>query len=445
MSTINVKTKGTCPRTHEGAIASHITSEQELKRSVLSCLLWEGTFYESGQEIAERIKDLVARCSNDFVQKLAIEAREDFKLRHVPLLMVRELMRQNHPDNAKTLERVIQRPDELGEFLAIYWKDGKCPLAGAVKKGLAGAFRKFDAYGLAKYNRNTDIKLKDVLFLCHAKPKDDEQAETWKKLIDGNLEAPDTWEVALSAGKGESKKETWERLLKERKLGALALLRNLRNMEEANVDIELVREKLDDMHTGRVLPFRFIAAARHAPRLEPEIEKSFIQCLADKSKLAGETIVLVDVSGSMEDYLSSKSDMKAMDAGAGMAMCAAELCERYRVWTFSEHHIEVAPRHGFALRDGVVNSQRHWSTFLGKAVKTINELPHDRLIVITDEQSHDRVPDPVSEKAYMINVASNKNGVGYGKWIHLDGFSESVFKWIIEYEKEFQTMADGEK
>ena len=36
----------------------------------------------------------------------------------------------------------------------------------------------------------------------------------------------------------------------------------------------------------------------------------------------------------------------------------------------------------------------------------MNGLPHDRLIVITDEQSHDRVPDPVASKAYMVNIAS---------------------------------------
>ena len=38
---------------------------------------------------------------------------------------------------------------------------------------------------------------------------------------------------AAGRAKGANKREVWERLLAERKLGALALLRNLRNMEEA--------------------------------------------------------------------------------------------------------------------------------------------------------------------------------------------------------------------
>jgi len=99
------------------------------------------------------------------------------------------------------------------------------------------------------------IKLRDVLFLSHAKPRDAAQAGVWKKLIWGRLNPPDTWEVALSSG--ADKREAWERLLREQKLGALALLRNLRNMREAGVDESLVLSALETMSTARVLPFRF--------------------------------------------------------------------------------------------------------------------------------------------------------------------------------------------
>ena len=66
----------------------------------------------------------------------------------------------------ETLARVIQRADELTEFLAIYWKDGRVPLSGQVKKGLAAAFGKFDAYQLAKYDRPGPVRLRDALFLA---------------------------------------------------------------------------------------------------------------------------------------------------------------------------------------------------------------------------------------------------------------------------------------
>ena len=58
---------------------------------------------------------------------------------------------------------------------------------------------------------------------------------------------------------------------------------------------------------------------------------------------------------------------------------------------------------------------------------------YDRLIVFTDEQAHDSVPDPRG-RGYMVNVASNQYGVGYGKWNHIDGFSEAILDYIRESE-----------
>jgi hypothetical protein len=158
--------------------------------------------------------------------------------------------------------------------------------------------------------------------------------------------------VALSGG--ADKGETFARLLTERKLGYLALLRNLRNMDQAGVDEDLVKS----------------------------------------------AIIPGDV----------------------------------RVFTFSNSVVEVPARRGMAGVDAIVRSQLHSGTELGKAVKRMNEIPHQRLIVITDEQSHDRLPDPVAAKAYMINVASARNGVGYGAWTHIDGFSEAVLGYIREHE-----------
>src|SRR6476660_4395795 len=182
-------------QTHEGAPAKHISAEQELRRSVLACMLWESQFYEDGVAIAGRIRELVPKVAAEKVAELAVEAREKMKLRHAPLLLVREMARHATHRGlvSETLERVIQRADELAEFVAIYWKDGRVPLSGQVKKGLAAAFPKFDEYQLAKYDRGGPIKLRAVLFLCHAKPRDETQAAVWKRLIWGRLTTPDTW------------------------------------------------------------------------------------------------------------------------------------------------------------------------------------------------------------------------------------------------------------
>ncbi|HLW52454.1 MAG TPA: TROVE domain-containing protein [Candidatus Angelobacter sp.] len=419
-------------RTHEGAPARHISHELQLRRSVLACMLWEDQFYEDGVAIAGRIHELVAKVQAEKVAALAVEAREKMKLRHAPLLLVREMARLATHRHlvAETLMRVIQRADELSEFVALYWSDGKQPLSAQVKKGLAAAFTKFDEYALAKYHRAAPVKLRDVLFLCHAHPVDDAQGELWKRLVEGKLATPDTWEVALSSG--AEKRQAWERLLAENKLGALALLRNLRNMAEAQVDEQAVRDGLARMKTERVLPFRFIAAARYAPKWETELEHAMFRSLEGAPRLPGKTVLLVDVSGSMDAQLSRRSEMRRNDAGYGLAVLLREIAEKVSIYSFSDQLVEVPSRRGFALRDAINASQRHNGTYLGKALNGITET-YDRLIVITDEQSHDPVPNPRA-RGYMINVASYQNGVGYGKWTHIDGWSDSVIEYIRSAE-----------
>jgi hypothetical protein len=415
-------------RTHEGAPARLISPELQLRRSVLACMLWEDQFYESGVEIATRIAELVPQVDAARVPALAVEARDRMKLRHAPLLLVREMARHatHRGFVAETLARVIQRPDELSEFVAIYWAGGRVPLSAQVKKGLAAAFTRFDEYSLAKYNRDTPVKLRDVLFLSHAKPVDAAQEALWKRLVDGELATPDTWEVALSSG--ADKTQVWERLLAERKLGALALLRNLRNMKAAKVSDGLVRDAIRTVRTERVLPFRFIAAARYAPQWERELEDAMFRCVAGQEKLAGKTVLLVDVSGSMTAALGRKSEMLRTDAAYGLAVLLREVCEDVDVYSFSDELVRVPSRRGFALRDAIDASQVHGGTYLGKAVSQI-EGEYDRLIVLTDEQSHDHVPGPRG-RGYMINVASHQNGVGYGAWTHIDGWSESVIEYV---------------
>lgn len=192
--------------THGGSAAyAHLTPLQQLERTVLSCMLWEDEFYEEGgKSIADRILELAPLVGPVGVSMLAIKARREHNLRHVPLLLLVALLRlQNgaypfNTDKAEVINMTLRRADEMAELLSLYWKINgvNAPLASALKKGLAKAFRRFDAYQLAKYDRASSVRLRDVLFLCHAKPSDEAQAALWKQLIDGTLPAPDTWERA---------------------------------------------------------------------------------------------------------------------------------------------------------------------------------------------------------------------------------------------------------
>lgn len=442
MASVNKKQSAPVIYTAEGARARRITPTQQLRRLVMSCLLWEDNAYEDGQSVASLIAELVPKVHPVDVCALALEARARMKLRHVPLFLAVEMVK--HPTHrgwvAELLEKIIQRPDEITELLALYAKDRPGPkklnkVANQIVRGIARAFPKFDAYQLAKYNRDTEFKLRDALFLSHPKPKTSAQQEAWNQLTDKTLRPADTWEVALSAG--ADKKRTFERLICEQNLGALALLRNLRNMQEAGVDENVVLNALLTMDVSRVLPFRFLAAARYAPQWEPVLEQAMFRAVDQQARFRGKTILLVDVSGSMDSSLSSQSEMLRVDAAYGLAILLREVCENISIYTFSSRIVQVPPRRGFALRDVMASSQEHAATYLGTAVSTAmaREGSYDRLIVITDEQSAEEVPSPKG-RGYVINVASEVHGVGYGPWTHIDGWSESVVNYISALEAE---------
>jgi 60 kDa SS-A/Ro ribonucleoprotein len=161
-----------------------------------------------------------------------------------------------------------------------------------------------------------------------------------------------------------------------------------------------------------------------------------VASLGGMPRLPGRTVVLVDVSGSMNDRLSEKSDMTRMDAAATLASVLP--CDDLRVFTFSDDLVEVPPRRGMAGVAAIRASQRHMNTRLGGALRTLERIipdRPDRLVVITDEQAEDAVGPPGAERGYMINVASYKNQVGYGKWVRLDGFSEGVIRYIQAMEQ----------
>ena len=228
----------------------------------------------------------------------------------------------------------------------------------------------------------------------------------------------------------------------------MAILRNLRNIVEAGVSekhMDKVRRALKDPSWARgarhVLPFRFVTAARHAPQFERELDVALKATIGDMAPLEGRTLVLVDVSGSMVQPLSGKSELNRMDAAATLA---AIVPGHVHVFSFSDRLVEVPDARGLSGVRNIVGSQPHGGTRLGDAVLRAQAFPHDRIIVITDEQAHpmsaasqwrgNAIPAPVCERAYVINVGSDQNGIGYERWCHIDGFSETTLTYIREVE-----------
>lgn len=438
-----------------GALAARQSNVALLRRAVLANLLWEDVAYMDGVSVANEIKRLIPLCPAIDVYNIALEARLMQKLRHTPLFIAVEMCK--YPEHKlfvkDLLPRIITRADMLTDFLAIYWKDGKKPIANQVKKGLELTFHNFNEYKLAKYDRDASIKLRDVMFLVHAKPKNQYEQELFKKVADRTLTPPETWEVLLS--RGEDKKATWTKLITENKIGGLAMLRNIANMQRACVDRKIIQEGLANLRSSMLLPLDFWKAARMNPEFDRDIEDAMIEAYKNLPKLPGKTLFIVDVSGSMGSLTSGNSQFNRMDQACAMAILAANQCEDYELVATAGNdgsRIQASewiqyPKRGFALAPQIMDTRKRiggGGIFTRQCLEwcksKFSDKKFDRIIIFSDSQDCDypdkRIPKPFGTYNYICDVSAHTKGVNYkGVWTaEISGMSEHFLTYIAALE-----------
>ncbi|MGZ4007008.1 MAG: TROVE domain-containing protein, partial [Mucilaginibacter sp.] len=324
-------------------------------------------------------------------------ARTKMYMRSVPLVLVTELAKLHSGDNlvARATDAVIGRADEITELLACYELLNKRTgpkklnrLSKQMQKGLTSAFNRFDEYQFAKYNRDGAIKLRDALFLVHPKAKDELQQVLFNKIVNGTLQTPYTWETELSAlgqinfdseeAKATAFRDKWEQLIDSGKLGYMALLRNLRNIQEAGVSyahFQKVCATLADpalVAKAKQFPFRYLAAYRelinpvasvpaqsvikkltalmqgqnkgYTGELLDALEKAVQASAANIKGFDCNTRVLLacDVSGSMQTPISAKSKVLLYDIGLMLAMLLQSRCKNVEVGMFGNYWKTIA-------------------------------------------------------------------------------------------------------
>ncbi len=183
----------------------------------------------------------------------------------------------------------------------------------------------------------------------------DKQRKYWNALAAGNakevywkisalsalvlnlLSPPETWEVELTRvgqlaksqeDKDKLKSAIWTKLLKEKKLKYLALLRNLRNIIEQAPD--MVHEacaQLTDRDTIKqslIFPFQYATAFEQINLLNGSPARTVLMALnkavdiscQNVPKFDGETLVVLDDSGSMTERCNDKSTNTPAKIGA---------------------------------------------------------------------------------------------------------------------------------
>lgn len=345
---------------HEGAKAFVLTPQLELYTAVATAGLSD-QFYETASEKMQRIRELIAKNDAAFVAKLAVYVREQMHLRSIPLVLAVELakLQSGNAVVGQLTNRVVQRADEITELLAYYAMANQRTdvkklnkLSKQLQKGLAAAFNKFDEYQFAKYNRDAAVKLKDALFLVHPKAKDEAQQALFNKIVNNELQVPYTWETELSALgqlkydtaelKAAAVKAKWEELIMSGKVGYMAMLRNLRNILQAEVSKEALNKVCEfignekAVANSKQLPFRFLAAYRELKEVDngrvskvlDALEQAVLYSAANIAGFDEDTSVVIaaDVSGSMQKAISAKSKVLYYDIGLMLAMLLKNRC-----------------------------------------------------------------------------------------------------------------------
>lgn len=317
MSHFNTKQSPT--KTTNLAGGESYTQSAELEFvSILLTSFASNQFYQKEEKGFERLESLLPKLDPEFAAKAIVFGRTKFGMRsisHVAAVKLSAFLK------GKTWAKdfyssVIHRPDDITEILSF----AKGKTTHAMTKGLAKAFDKFDGYQLAKYKgEGKGFSLVDAANILHPVPVE-KNAAALAQLIKGTLKNVDTWEAKLSeAGKADSeedkesqKSEAWKELIQTKKIGYFALLRNLRNIIEQSKEVlpqaleMLVDERL--IKKSLVLPFRFTTAYEEIQKLsDGKIVRDTLMALnkaidiscANVPKFEGETLVVLDESGSM--------------------------------------------------------------------------------------------------------------------------------------------------
>ena len=456
----------------EGFPAYAMKDKSKLVTQVLTSFFNEQKFYgDNSAEMQLTIRQVIQQDA-DFVSRLAVFARREFHMRSVAHVLTAYLAHEpaGKPYVRRTVRGIVLRGDDVTELMAFYLATFGKPLPNALRKGVCDAFVRFDEYTLAKYKgTGKGVKMRDIVLLCHPVPRDEAQAEMWKRLIEGRLKTPVTWETQLS--QGGNNRATWEALIDSGKVGYMALLRNLRNiLQAAPRNVDKVWQTIADedaVHHAKQLPFRYLSAYREVCAIAGirgfYVLESAVRAAADNlPRLPGTTLIAVDTSGSMSSPISRRSSLRCCDVGMMLGLLGNRICENSRFYTF-DTVIRQYPlsRHAAILDTCMHTACPGGGTDIGLPFQLMIEehLTPDRVIRISDNQCN--TTSWPRGKTVQDLADEYRRLSGNDVWVHaidlmgygtqqftgprtniIAGWSEKVFDFILLAEQGLGSLED---
>ena len=381
-----------------GHVAYAMNDKAKLVTQVLTSFFNETKFYGDNTEEMKQTIQRVIKSDPQFVANLAVFARREFNMRSVSHVLTAYLAHEveGKPYTRNTVKAVSLRGDDVTEIMACYLSMFGKPIPNALKKGINDVLQKFDAYTLAKYKGDgKTVKMRDLLCLCRPTPTNKEQSEMWKRLLEGTLETPYTWETELSA-KGNNA-ETWEALIDSGKVGYMALLRNLRNIITANPSnvnkvLDLI-ENPEAVKKSKQLPFRYLSAYKEiqniaGSRVYDALENAVDAAVENMPRLEGTTVIAVDVSGSMGGAIGEKSKVRCYEIAVLLGLMANRICNNSYFYTFNSEINKVAVSHRTAILASAIIAGCGGGTNMSLPFEKMiaDNVSADRVIIISDNE-----------------------------------------------------------
>ncbi len=440
--------------TYEGAKAVEKSLDQEWVNALCSSFL-NGGFYESAESQTSRYvrftRDMVAARGPQFVSKAAVFSRNVLGMRSVSALTAAILNEYKFEGKRDFYKEFFRRPDDVAEvFGAVDMLGGK--RSHALVRGACDYLSSLSEYSLGKYKlAGRTYNMYDLINLTHA------HSAAIEKYKNGTLPVPETWETVISAADAKEKGAAWEYLVENGKLGYMALLRNLRNIYN-NVDKpaswweEHVFSRLidaDQIKKSLVFPYRLYVAYRELESTLPSgsgkflavcktsLGLAFLRSINNLPLLEGDNLLAVDVSGSMGDPISPKSDITLKEVGAcyaAMLLLGGGFSDYVKFGTKAAMY---TPRDFSAsnifdqIDDMANNDDLGCATCVNEIWPLIKGASYDRIFIISDMQVMDE------KGAADICCWSSSSDMTFGDYCESAGETPKVYTFDLgQYHNE---------
>lgn len=402
MSKFNVKKENNKATSYEGGSVYNKNLVEDYLNNLFSSFIEDG-FYESRQERMERFLDLTTevgnQLGNEFLAKTSVFARNELGMRSASQLIASYLNDKKFDNKRAYYRNFCHRPDDVAEIFGAIDMMGQ-KRSHATVRGCGDYLAKLNEYQLGKYKMlGKEYNMYDLINITHAKsPSVDD-------FMKGEIESPDTWEVKISTAKIEVERaEEWIRLVKEDKLGYLALLRNLNNILNAmsitGIDgLLLIEDKIVSKLTDEasikkslVFPYQIYCAYKnmkaHPFMIDNALDKAFRIACGNMEKFDGKSVIMLDISGSMEDRISSHSNITIKEVGAcyATALYISQDCDFVKFGTDAKSCSYNKIDNVFNIISNMCEEDNcGYGTYIGAAFAELDK-HYDRIFIVSDMQ-----------------------------------------------------------